>query len=332
MGCNPRAPSTDIALVDKDELAAFIGSSYGGGAADADALVDAADCEPPAAGACCDSRDGPVGLPLPSGRDFSPNGDDSNVTFDMRSAACSVESARFSLLPFPSLVPALPSSLPDFTLLALPTLPGPLGAPSILLIPNAQRSRCEVDPNDEDGEGRGCEPVMNTDSERGVWLPPRPREGGTPTSRVGGGVWDADCAASSAWMTASTSSMLISTFSGFKSTRGPVKTVPTPVPRRLTSVDDATTAVHIIEPEEDLLRDLLDDVHWHALVLVALDQAEQVLAQHLENHANVRAVRALVSEVVEEGDDVGTTGMGHGGGKGEGSDYRGLVVVVVWRM
>ena len=35
---------------------------------------------------------------------------------------------------------------------------------------------------------------MKTDSDRGVWLPPRPREGGTPMSLVGGGVADADWA------------------------------------------------------------------------------------------------------------------------------------------
>ena len=86
-----------------------------------------------------------------------------------------------------------------------------------ICISNAQRSRCVDDPYDELGDGSGCEPVMNTDSDRGVWFPPRPREGGTPTSRVGGGVADADCAASSASMTCSTSSMQISTFSGLRS-------------------------------------------------------------------------------------------------------------------
>ena len=36
--------------------------------------------------------------------------------------------------------------------------------------------------------------MMNTLSERGVWLPPRPLEGGTPVSFVGaGGRVDCDC-------------------------------------------------------------------------------------------------------------------------------------------
>ena len=73
---------------------------------------------------------------------------------------------------------------------------------------------------------------------------------------------------------------------------------------RLTGVDDAATAVHVVESEEDLLRDLLDKVHGHALVLVSLDESEQVLAQDLEDHADVGAVRPLVSEVVEERNDV----------------------------
>ena len=68
--------------------------------------------------------------------------------------------------------------------------PGPLGAvlalPSILLMPKAQRSSMGEAPWEEEGEGRGCDSVIKTESGRGVWLPPRPREGGTPTSLVGG--------------------------------------------------------------------------------------------------------------------------------------------------
>ena len=120
-----------------------------------------------------------------------------------------------------SLLPAARFALafPLGTSLLLVNEPGllTLSPPSILLIPNAQRSRCVVEPYEELGDGRGWDPVMKIDSARGVWFPPRPREGGTPTSRVGGGVADADCAASSASMTDSTSSMQISTFSGLRS-------------------------------------------------------------------------------------------------------------------
>ncbi len=98
--------------------------------------------------------------------------------------------------------------------------PGPLGAvlppPSILLIPNAQRSSIGEAPWEEEGEGRGCEPVIKTESGRGVWLPPRPREGGTPTSLVGG-VPLAEAEESSFWIIDSTLSMHMSTFSGLRS-------------------------------------------------------------------------------------------------------------------
>jgi hypothetical protein len=85
-----------------------------------------------------------------------------------------------------------------------------------LLIPKAQRSSMGEAPWEEEGEGRGCEPVMVTESGRGVWLPPRPREGGTPTSLVGG-VPLAEAEASSFWMIDSTLSMHMSTFSGLRS-------------------------------------------------------------------------------------------------------------------
>lgn len=71
-------------------------------------------------------------------------------------------------------------------------------------------------PYDDDGDGSGRDPVMKTDSERGVWFPPRPFEGGTPINRERGEVALAD-AANSASMIDSTSSIQMSTFSGFKS-------------------------------------------------------------------------------------------------------------------
>ena len=55
------------------------------------------------------------------------------------------------------------------------------------------------------------------DSDRGVWFPPRPLEGGTPTNRVGGVLTLANDVASSVDMIDSTSSMHIRTFSGFRS-------------------------------------------------------------------------------------------------------------------
>jgi hypothetical protein len=74
-------------------------------------------------------------------------------------------------------------------------------------------------------------------------------------------------------------------------------------------VNNVALLVEVVEPEEDLLGDLLDDVRRDASMLVAFDEAEQVLAQDFEHHADVRAVGTDVTEVVEQLDDVSTTGM-----------------------
>lgn len=67
-----------------------------------------------------------------------------------------------------------------------------------------------------------------------------------------------------------------------------------------TCVNYTTTAVHVVETEQDLLRNLPDKGHGHTLVLMAFDQPQQILAEHLEDHADMRAVGALVPEVVKE--------------------------------
>ena len=81
-------------------------------------------------------------------------------------------------------------------------------------------------------------------------------------------------------------------------------------------MNDPATPMHVVESHEYLLRDLLDEVHGDAFVLVALDETEQILAQHFEDHADVRAVGPLMAEMVEERDDMGSAGMGQGGRKG----------------
>mmetsp|Transcript_39804 Transcript_39804/g.89145 ORF Transcript_39804/g.89145 Transcript_39804/m.89145 type:complete len:314 (+) Transcript_39804:563-1504(+) len=55
------------------------------------------------------------------------------------------------------------------------------------------------------------------------------------------------------------------------------------------------------EPLADLARDVLDDGQRHALVVVSLDEAQEVGAEHLEDHAHVLPVRALVDERILEG-------------------------------
>ena len=137
----------------------------------------------------------------------------SRRSWAMRSDAWSISTACTCCLASTLLSRAAPAG-------GLVTEPGALGAvlapPSILLIPKAQRSSMGEAPWEEEGEGRGCEPVIKTESGRGVWLPPRPREGGTPTSLVGG-VPLAEADASSFWMIDSTFSMHMSTFSGLRS-------------------------------------------------------------------------------------------------------------------
>ena len=60
--------------------------------------------------------------------------------------------------------------------------------------------------------------------------------------------------------------------------------------------------MHVIETQQNLLRDLLADVHRHTLVLIPLDQTEEVFSEHFEHHANVGAIRTLVPEMIQEGD------------------------------
>jgi len=83
--------------------------------------------------------------------------------------------------------------------------------------------------------------------------------------------------ASSFWMMDSTSSMHMRTFSGLRSVsigkggarkRAGVRT----------GVNDATTAVHVVQAEEDLLGDLANELLWDTFTLVTLDEAEEVLS------------------------------------------------------
>lgn len=78
-------------------------------------------------------------------------------------------------------------------------------------------------------------------------------------------------------------------------------------------VDDAAFAVQVVQAQQHLLGDLLDQRHGDAAVVPALDEAQQVLAQHLEHHAHVGAVGALVLKRVQQADDVlaaGVVGIG----------------------
>ena len=47
------------------------------------------------------------------------------------------------------------------------------------------------------------------------------------------------------------------------------------------------TPVNVVQTQQDLLCNLLDDMWWDAAVLIPLDEAEQVLPEHLKDHADV---------------------------------------------
>jgi len=69
-------------------------------------------------------------------------------------------------------------------------------------------------------------------------------------------------------------------------------------------VNDPATPMHVIESEEDLFSNLFDQMHGHTLILMSFDQTKQILAQHLENHADVYTIGSFMAEVVKERDNV----------------------------
>jgi len=69
-------------------------------------------------------------------------------------------------------------------------------------------------------------------------------------------------------------------------------------------MNDATTAMHVIEAEEDLLCDLTDEADGDAFVLMPPDQRQQIFAEDLKDHADMYAVRAPMPEVVQKRDHV----------------------------
>ena len=75
-------------------------------------------------------------------------------------------------------------------------------------------------------------------------------------------------------------------------------------------VNNAALGVQIVETHEHLLGDLLDNMLRNASMLIPLDQAKQVLAEHLEYHTYVGAVGTLMPKVVDEADDVTSPRVG----------------------
>ena len=117
---------------------------------------------------------------------------------------------------------------------------------------------------------------MKMPSPRGVWVPPRPCDGGTPTSFVGTA---AGVVSSSAFTTASTSSMTINTFSGFKSVcmiylEG-IRCMSLFSHRTclIGHSPHPTTPMNIVESKKNLFSDLLDNMFRNASILIPLYQA-----------------------------------------------------------
>lgn len=139
------------------------------------------------------------------------------------------------------------------------------------------------------------------DSERGVWFPPLPFDGGTPTKRVGG-MGLAAAEASSASIRVSTSSIATSTFSGLRSRRTVDQCYGGEAVRggKLTGMNYAATPVHIIEAQQNLLRNLLADGHGYTLVLMPLDQTKKIFSKDLKDHTDVGAVGSFVPEMIQE--------------------------------
>lgn len=72
---------------------------------------------------------------------------------------------------------------------------------------------------------------------------------------------------------------------------------------------DPTPSMEVVQPKEDLFRNLSDDEIRDTTILIPFYQPPKVLSQHLERHADVGSVRTLVSEMIEERDYVPTTGV-----------------------
>jgi hypothetical protein len=230
-------------------------------------------------GAIWVSNDGPGGFEG-YGLAFLSNRFESIDVFDKRSAASSVS--------FP--LPTSPAARSFISLLvylgiapALPTEPGLLPFPSILLIPRANLSNIGLEPHEEDGDGRGWELCIEIDSECGVWFPPRPF--GTPTSLVGGDAgFDADMA-SSDWIIESMSSIQMRTFSDGWST---IRSWWTRAHRGDTYLYEWRHIIYACNPSLTTSAPRSpNERHGDPFILMSLDQTEQSLAKDLEDHADV---------------------------------------------
>jgi hypothetical protein len=74
-------------------------------------------------------------------------------------------------------------------------------------------------------------------------------------------------------------------------------------------MNHATTSVHLIQAQQYPICDLPNQRHGDSFILMSLYQTEQILAENLEDHADMNTIRAFMSGVIEEGYDERSAGV-----------------------
>ena len=64
-------------------------------------------------------------------------------------------------------------------------------------------------------------------------------------------------------------------------------------------MNDPAFSMQIIKAQEYLFCDLFNKLHWNTPMIPFFDQTQKVLPKHLEYHAHVSSIRALMLEGVQ---------------------------------
>lgn len=72
---------------------------------------------------------------------------------------------------------------------------------------------------------------------------------------------------------------------------------------------DAAVPMEVIQTKQNLFCNLFDQGHGYASVIPPLDQAKKILAQNLEDHADMSAVWSFMLEGIQQTDNVLFAGM-----------------------
>jgi hypothetical protein len=68
-------------------------------------------------------------------------------------------------------------------------------------------------------------------------------------------------------------------------------------------MNHVTTSVHVIQAQQPCFAICITSGMGTPFILMSLDQTERILPKNLEDHADMNTIRAVVSEVLEKGDD-----------------------------